>query len=528
MEGPTDEASIPSALVPAEENERNDQRFTGVFLRKVATRTFPTMLAAAAAVVANLRTRPPPQLQDEDIPAAKRPRLLASISSAEAADDAVAAHTSGTVISASPDDVVAVAPRDKVVVPAPHARASGRAPRRNWKPDEDTKLIDAVVKCGQNWVAVAALIPGRTNLQCNHRWINYVGPSTKGMDGKWTAEEDANLIEAVKKPGNSWITVAELVPGRTNFQCRNRWAYIGPIIKGTAVKGKWTAEEDAKLIEAVQKCGKDWVAIAALVPGRSNNQCNHRWIKYLSANIDQTTKRNIKWTAAEDAKLNEAVTELGYDWVRIATLVPGRTNAQCSKRWSKSLDPTISKGKWTPEEDAKLIEAVQKHGKDWVLAATLVPGRTNVQCQQRWASCVPKSKGKWSAEEDAKLVEAVQKHGRDWVRAATLVPGRTNAQCQQRWAGYVGATVEGAPTSKGKSSAEEDASQIDAIKECGDDRVTVAGLVPGRTNVQECRHICERLQADMGDKETWQQFDRSGRVPVGSRSKEFAVSCSYF
>jgi hypothetical protein len=37
----------------------------------------------------------------------------------------------------------------------------------------------------------------------------------------------------------------------------------------------------------------------------------------------------------------------------------------------------VSKGRWTPEEDAKLIEAVTKFGKDWVVAATRV-GRTNV------------------------------------------------------------------------------------------------------------------------------------------------------
>jgi hypothetical protein len=36
---------------------------------------------------------------------------------------------------------------------------------------------------------------------------------------------------------------------------------------------------------------------------------------------------------------------------------------------SSCLDPSIDRKKcrWTPEEDTKLIEAVQKHGKDWVV-----------------------------------------------------------------------------------------------------------------------------------------------------------------
>jgi hypothetical protein len=43
--------------------------------------------------------------------------------------------------------------------------------------------------------------------------------------------------------------------------------------------GKWAAEEDTKLAEAVKKHGKHWVAVAALVPGRTNIQYRERWLK---------------------------------------------------------------------------------------------------------------------------------------------------------------------------------------------------------------------------------------------------------
>jgi hypothetical protein len=88
------------------------------------------------------------------------------------------------------------------------------------------------------------------------------------------------------------------------------------------------------------------------------------------------------------AKLTEAVKEHGKNWVAVATLLPGRTNAQCRHHWVQTLDPanTKKKGKLTPAgEDAKLTEAVRKYCKDWVTDALLVPGRTNYPCRQRWA-----------------------------------------------------------------------------------------------------------------------------------------------
>jgi myb proto-oncogene protein len=70
------------------------------------------------------------------------------------------------------------------------------------------------------------------------------------------------------------------------------------------------------------------------------------------------------------------------DWVANAALVPGRTQKQCDQRWHDVLDPSISQvarrtGKWTEYEDLKLKNSGQMHGdKDWVQICTLVPSRT--------------------------------------------------------------------------------------------------------------------------------------------------------
>jgi hypothetical protein len=158
-------------------------------------------------------------------------------------------------------------------------------------------------------------------------------------------------------------------------------------------KGKWTKEEDALLTAAVQKHGRKWVPIAALVPGRTNPQCRSRWVRHL----DPTNGKKGRWTPEEDAKLFEAVDKLGKNFSAVATLIPGRTNERCRDRWETYHD-TISrqglvKGKWTPEEDAQLIEAVQKLGNYWVPVAALVHTRTNYQCRQRWLGCLEKEHG---------------------------------------------------------------------------------------------------------------------------------------
>jgi myb proto-oncogene protein len=103
----------------------------------------------------------------------------------------------------------------------------------------------------------------------------------------------------------------------------------------TARTGKWTADEDKKLKGAVPTQGaKNWVTIAALVPGRTKKQCCNRWHDVLVSTIDSMTARTGIWTADEDNKLKGAVHAHGdKNWERIAALVLGPTKRQCRKRW---------------------------------------------------------------------------------------------------------------------------------------------------------------------------------------------------
>lgn len=54
-----------------------------------------------------------------------------------------------------------------------------------------------------------------------------------------------------------------------------------------------------------------------------------------------------------------------------------------------------------PEDDERLIAAVEKWGKQWSKVASEMGDRTRKQCSSRWRTIHPQSgKGRWTAEED--------------------------------------------------------------------------------------------------------------------------------
>ncbi len=57
-----------------------------------------------------------------------------------------------------------------------------------------------------------------------------------------------------------------------------------------------------------------------------------------------------KWSPEEDETLRQAVmAHSGRNWKKIANLLEGRTDVQCLHRWQKVLRPGLIKGPWTQE-----------------------------------------------------------------------------------------------------------------------------------------------------------------------------------
>ena len=103
--------------------------------------------------------------------------------------------------------------------------------------------------------------------------------------------------------------------------------------------------------------------------------------------VDQLQKvtRKSKWSTEEDAKLRDAVEKCGTEsWVEICALVPGRTGKQCRERWIGQLAPDVTKSQWSPLEDSILVHAHGVNGNKWTTIALSLPGRSAISVKNRW------------------------------------------------------------------------------------------------------------------------------------------------
>ena len=102
---------------------------------------------------------------------------------------------------------------------------------------------------------------------------------------------------------------------------------------------------------------------------------------------DQTStlrRKTRPWSSVEDIRLLAGIHRFGLDnWQLIARFVGNaRTRAQCAQRWSRGLDPRISKDQWSHEDENKLISLIETSGnKNWTLIASQLGNRSDVQCR---------------------------------------------------------------------------------------------------------------------------------------------------
>ncbi|GKV05129.1 hypothetical protein SLEP1_g17171 [Rubroshorea leprosula] len=188
----------------------------------------------------------------------------------------------------------------------------------------------------------------------HYRWLNHEDPLINRSP--WTAEEEKNLLFIIQEQGiANWHDIAvSLGTNRTPFQCLSRYQRS---LNACILNREWTKEEDDKLRLAVEAFGeRDWQSAASALTGRTGTQCSNRHL-YCYMQMEKITSSN-------QAKSGQMV--------------------QCRERWVNSLDPSLSRSKWSEEEDLRLEAAIEEHGYCWSKVAACMPSRTDNQCWRRW------------------------------------------------------------------------------------------------------------------------------------------------
>ncbi|KAI1792838.1 hypothetical protein LXA43DRAFT_972192 [Ganoderma leucocontextum] len=232
------------------------------------------------------------------------------------------------------------------------------------------------------------------------------------------------------RDGIDWERVAQKVSSastivqRTAKECEIRW--LGERHPQFS-DAQWTQSEIVKVKELARL---DWTQIAEkLGTGRTPVDCMRHAI----------TRRTHTWTPDADRRLLEAIDMYGTDsWALVArTVSEDATCAQCQNRYLRTLDPTLKRGPWTPDEDEHLRRAAAVFGHSWVDVAAFVEGRNNEQCRERYQEYLNPSvtKGRWTEAQDSALLKAVEQVGEGkWKEISRVLNiGRTDNMCRLRY-----------------------------------------------------------------------------------------------
>lgn len=256
---------------------------------------------------------------------------------------------------------------------------------------------------GVDWEYVSQhhMHAGRSAIDCRIQWINNQDPRLNNES--WSKDELSLLKDLIEKhtPNGKWNEIAaELKTGRVGWQCL---AAYQRHLRKDLLKGRWSAEEDARLLKLVDECsGPDgqvnWPRVTNAIHDRTAAQCIHRYYKALDPSI-----RRGRWTLEEDEMLRLGVSLHAHDWYLVCRWVPHRTDMQCRERWMNVLHPSLKQEKFTVEEDALLLKTVAEAGGpgSWAaIQSAHFPTRTDNQLRRRYNQLTSGKRNKRSAADD--------------------------------------------------------------------------------------------------------------------------------
>ncbi|KAJ3117202.1 Myblike DNAbinding domain-containing protein [Phlyctochytrium bullatum] len=354
-------------------------------------------------------------------------------------------------------------------------------------PQEDQYLAQAVMQHGENFPRIRdECFPYRTVSSVAARWQRINPRFRRGAFGE---EERKVLREAVERVGKKWTVISKTyLPWRSPVQIASCWksslavevgAGVGAAgekevktekekMEGLAalslqeprktpvrrrVRKPWTTEENEILLKGLEQLGHKWTTIAEDLPGRTVAEVFCHYWNHLHRYDDEApdTPSKYEWTPEEDEKLLTAMNSHWHSpsvWLDIRrTAFPNVLPRELFARWKLITDPEILKIPFTPRERQALRDAVGVVGKDFGRIARLgsFGGRTSNQLAWEWERMEAKEgRRPWTPEEDEEIMRLVGEVGRKWATIAERVEGRTPLQLKTRYRQLaLGVTVRG-------------------------------------------------------------------------------------
>lgn len=135
-------------------------------------------------------------------------------------------------------------------------------------------------------------------------------PDTIRVKKTFSKEDDEELLLSVQSaPSIDWNEISMKLGKWTARQCRERWKnYVDPSL----LKTEWTAAEDNILLEKHYQLGTNWAKIKTFLPGRATNAIKNR-LGFLK----QNTADHSSPAATDESDENQKYVEL----LRISNLI---------------------------------------------------------------------------------------------------------------------------------------------------------------------------------------------------------------